>query len=490
MKLPFQLNVEQSKAQTGIRAWAQRLPGMGYTGNNPARVAIIRGYAGTGKTTIVTSVLEPLQYKIHGEIQFTAPTHAAAEVLSQFTEAHGYDSAGTLHSLLGLQLGVDLEDFTPMNPKFRQSRDGARMAHDGLVVCDEGSMVNAELFKLIIAEARRRNTGVIFMGDPGQLPPIGEENVGSQTLLEANADRGAFFELTQVMRTSNTNPLLDLYTRMRDSLEAEPGSSFEHVSRMNGSEGYTFTRDQGVWATRAYLALRAARDAARPDLVARIGAATNHAIDRYNGLRAKVYEDLNAKAFNVVPGELLVGRQTLYGSPGEDAIIRNSMYYRVVERGPKESDQDIEFERVVLRPMMRRLEEDRDNDIADREIRLVTPQGMGNYGVELNRRLQDGLADRSMWAAYYRFQRKWVTRLPTPMPGRKPAMPTLGYGLATTIHKLQGASIREVYVDADSIVSFGQSAVPPASAATRNRMLYVAASRAREATHFFSSRAS
>lgn len=139
---------------------------------------VLTGYAGTGKTTIIRNVVSAVT-SIVG-----APTGKAAYRLRKKT---GGDAA-TIHRLAYDFRGEDAKG--RLDFEFRGLEDGTR-----LVVIDEASMLDAQVYNDLMSQGYR----ILFVGDPGQLPPIGE----SPGILDAPD-----FTLTEIHRQENPE-LLD-----------------------------------------------------------------------------------------------------------------------------------------------------------------------------------------------------------------------------------------------------------------------------------------
>ena len=131
----------------------------------------LRGWAGTGKSTISKSFLDGL-YEVNNRlaraIVVSAPTHKAKRIIGDKTGR----SACTIHSLVGIRPNLDLEDFDPAKPAFASVEDEITMNNYTIVLIDESSMLNDNLTDLIKDLATRYNTRVVFVGDLLQLPPV------------------------------------------------------------------------------------------------------------------------------------------------------------------------------------------------------------------------------------------------------------------------------------------------------------------------------
>lgn len=124
------------------------------------KVLIITGGPGTGKTTLLRSLLEILEAK-HLRALLAAPTGRAAKRLS---EATGRE-ARTLHRLL---------EYAPSEGGFQ--RTASRPLEAELVVVDEVSMVDISLMHHLLS-ALPTQTTLLLVGDADQLPSVGPGNV-------------------------------------------------------------------------------------------------------------------------------------------------------------------------------------------------------------------------------------------------------------------------------------------------------------------------
>lgn len=137
-------------------------------------IFILKGYAGTGKTSLVSALVRCMQ-KIRHRTLLLAPTGRAAKVLSHYSGQTAY----TIHKAIYRQNTFQGED-TRFSLGFNRS-------HDTLFIVDEASMIanGGELSHTLFGTGQLlddllqyiyqgKGCKAIFVGDVAQLPPIGE----------------------------------------------------------------------------------------------------------------------------------------------------------------------------------------------------------------------------------------------------------------------------------------------------------------------------
>ena len=132
--------------------------------------SIINGKAGTGKTTVIKYICDSLA-DTGSDIFLMAPTGKAAVRISEKTRLE----ATTMHSRYYKLL---------MQKKIQ----GAKVYGDGpaaIIIIDEASMIEAEIFIELLGLVNRRVSRLILIGDAAQLPPVGRGRI-FQDLTESN----------------------------------------------------------------------------------------------------------------------------------------------------------------------------------------------------------------------------------------------------------------------------------------------------------------
>lgn len=184
-------------------------------------VFVLRGYSGCGKSTLVRTLIDRLpgfnktarlinpDHKQY-EVALTATTNKAAENLGSITG----QGAVTIHSFLGLRVQTDYRtNTTTLVPRTHDQKENF------LLFIDEASYVDKQLLGFIFKMTR--NCKVVFIGDPAQLTPV--KSVGTP-VFDANFSGAA---LTTVVRQAEGNPIVDLSTKFRHTVNTGEFFSFK-----------------------------------------------------------------------------------------------------------------------------------------------------------------------------------------------------------------------------------------------------------------------
>ena len=143
------------------------------TDRNERSVMLLRGSAGTGKTSLAAAIVRTMQ-ELKQRVSLLAPTGRAAKVFS----LNAGQPAATIHRSIYRE-----KAFTGMDGKFNLN---VNLFRDRLFMVDEASMISLSagnttfgsgclLDDLIQYVYNGRNCRLLLVGDKAQLPPVGEE---------------------------------------------------------------------------------------------------------------------------------------------------------------------------------------------------------------------------------------------------------------------------------------------------------------------------
>ena len=396
----------------------------------------LAGYAGTGKSTIIKKVLDFYRYGV----VVSAPTHKAKKVIMNMTNKEGQ----TLHGLLGLRPDVDLDNFNPNDPKFNPIAI-PKITDYNFVIIDEASMINQELYDLIIDKTRGSRTKVLFMGDPAQIPPIGEK---ASVVFNQENGINEFHQLTKIERQNDTNPLSFIYEALRNNLDKLDGG-FQRITNMNDlGEGATFTVSKRDFR-RAILDKYSSDDFKKDTDFAKVIAWKNDTIMMSNQVIRK--ELLSGSKDIVEVGDILMGYRSVSSENQRYNIIENSADYRVMDKsGKEENAYGIQGFIVKIREDLAR------GTFKFQDVFIIDANDHEN--LHLYAQMHDffrdmGKSNKKMWNKYYEFRRcnllmKTIDRQKNGLyrSSGDVIVKDLDYGYAITGHKSQGSTYSHAFV--------------------------------------------
>jgi len=203
---------------------------------------ILKGYAGTGKTTVLSALVKALRSYNYKSV-LLAPTGRAAKVITSYSGRKAF----TIHKRIYRKksaLNVDMSFMIADN-----------LANDTLFIIDEASMISDEisgnnretlLHDLVKYVYNDKNCKLLLVGDTAQLPPVGSDESPAldENLMKADYGLSIFsYELTDVLRQQKDSGILYNVTRIRDIIRQEEivtpqivTKNYKDVYRMNGDK--------------------------------------------------------------------------------------------------------------------------------------------------------------------------------------------------------------------------------------------------------------
>ena len=223
---------------------------------NPVQdgVFILRGYAGTGKTSLMAALVKtiaeikqaaaasvPSAEKAKSDsdtsmsLVLLAPTGRAAKVFSLYSDHPAY----TIHKRIYRQKSIDQDSLFEIN---------FNMKANLLFICDEASMISNDQYTggsmygtgrlledLVHYVYNGKGCRLILMGDTAQLPPVGD---GESPALQDDELRClgldvTSYTMTQVVRQTESSGILWNATHLRQLMDTEDIFSLPKI-RFNG----------------------------------------------------------------------------------------------------------------------------------------------------------------------------------------------------------------------------------------------------------------
>lgn len=422
---------------------------------------VLSGYAGTGKTFLSMRFLA--QVEATGLCwTVVAPTHKAVGVLRTYLAGAGLSPTwfpSTIHRLLRLKL-KRLRDIERCE---ETEQTAVALEHLGLVLIDEASMVDSTLLEISLRCAHPFRTRLVFVGDPAQLPPVGEPV--SPVFSLGRASRA---ELRQVVR--HQGPVLRLASGLRQG--DLPCRRPPPLPPIRNASGQVALLERGAWLQAAQAALRRSAETDNPDL-ARILCYTNRSLEQLVPFARRALHGEMADQLPVLPGEVLITRAAVMAPAcreGEDAaeepdMLLGSNRELVVRDVVPERCDLADFgvpDAPVIDTLTARVEAG-DNQLS---LRLLPPLGSAaRIALEaVLARLRQQAKDAGKQDGKGLWRRFFLVR---------DAFASLGPAAVLTVHRSQGSTFAEVFVDGDVFW--------PSDAVLRRQLVYVAVSRASQA---------
>ena len=189
---------------------------------------LLKGYAGTGKTSLVSALVRTMQ-ELKQNVVLMAPTGRAAKVLSSYAGMPAY----TIHRRIYRQKSMDTDSFQ-LNVNLHRHTlfivdEASMIANEGLAgdTFGSGRLLDDLIHYIYGGEGCR----LLLVGDTAQLPPVGEE-MSPAMMKEALEGYGLYVceaELTEVVRQVEESGILWNATHLRQLIQNEDVYDFPQL---------------------------------------------------------------------------------------------------------------------------------------------------------------------------------------------------------------------------------------------------------------------
>ena len=211
-------------------------------------VMLLKGYAGTGKTSLVSAFVQSLK-EIGVNTVLLAPTGRAAKVLGNYSSKQAF----TIHKEI-YKIKYDKESNERVVLRKNEHKNTIFFVDESSMIYDVQSVSNAMslfqdtnlLYNLFAYVEQGTNCRLVFIGDTAQLPPVGLQY---SPALDAEFLRDSFSklvfdcELKEVVRQARKSGILHNATQIRSLLDkksSEPYnfvlSKFDDIASINNYE--------------------------------------------------------------------------------------------------------------------------------------------------------------------------------------------------------------------------------------------------------------
>jgi len=293
----------------------------------------LTGYAGTGKTYLLSRLVSCITTRV----ALTAPTNKAVKVLQDSGKlSAGKTTCATIHKLLALRVvwkPSRKKGGMPRQVLARNTFSDPTINEYSLVIIDESSMINWEIFSLLYQELGS-NLKVIFSGDPAQIPPINESD--SVPLDPVKQDKYGFQtgHLNKIMRQARGNTILSIASAIRDNrfLNEDSIKVIRSVFKVIKEEDNKYVQFYSLTQQNKFrdhlLAFFDSDNFKSDPNYCKVIAWTNATVNHYNDIiRKRLFKTDN-------PDKIMKGEQMIADSPifnKEDIIFNTSDEFEVTD---------------------------------------------------------------------------------------------------------------------------------------------------------------
>ncbi len=450
-ELPFEPNEEKEGLFKALGAFI--------VSRDEHKVFILRGYAGTGKTSVMSALVRALM-GLKQPCVLLAPTGRAAKVLSRYSGFPAY----TIHKQIYRQNQLGVEAFSLTDNLHART----------LFIVDEASMLSGErdnstfgsgclLDDLVRYVYNGKGCSLLLLGDDAQLPPVGSS---LSPALDTDFMRGYglsvfSYQLSAVARQALDSGILKEATRIREELSEE---SIQHSAVSIQPDGRDVIKVPGEEVIEQLEDSWRAVGAEETLIIARSNKMTN----LYNqGVRARVLwkeDDL---------------------SGGDRLMVTKNNYFWAQEYKDLEflaNGDMFEIERLTNRHEMYGFQ------FANASLRSV------DYDWEIDALIWIDTLMTDSPEANYQLQRELFSRIAEDYPeirNKKELVKKIyespyynalqvRFAYCVTCHKSQGGQWKHVYIDTSGIGEDQERMADPAERREFLRWLYTAITRATE----------
>ncbi|MCT7519193.1 ATP-dependent DNA helicase [Aliarcobacter cryaerophilus] len=408
----------------------------------------LSGSAGVGKTFVSSKLIEYFVKKMEYKILLTAPTHKSLAVAKSMLNSINLNiPTKTVQSYLDIKL---FTDYIKGTKKFVRDKIDLQADYEkdlDILVVDESSMISNELL-MFIEENLEQNKlkSVLFIGDPYQLPPVDEQPNAVRHLPKT-------FELTEIVRQAKDSYIKTIANELKDCIKHKKFIPIMEIFDINKYPKMEFfyeledMYDDFVTPDKWY----------RDNIVLSY---TNRNVDEYNRELRKRYWLQN----DIYPTEPIIEGELLVFNESYKTEIYNSEVLKVIKVERKE-------DKFVI------LKDDSDNSTEPlkyfnclssdgRNFKTVDPDYyklfsiyLGNLSLEAKTE-KEKEKRKALWKRFFILKEEYAD---------------LKYIHASTIHKSQGSTYKNVYLDLGTLIKLSHEEKELAY-----RLMYVAVTRASE----------
>jgi exodeoxyribonuclease-5 len=384
-------------------------------------VMVLNGYAGTGKTYLVSNMVKSIAAKSKDYILLAAPTNKAAKVLGKTIGAvPPHVHIRTIHSALGLVVDEKNDKNELVGEK------EVKFCEYKLVIIDECSMITDEVFQHINNQ-RVKTQKVIYTGDRLQLPPVQtltKEQKAKRNGVEESLSFSNKFqvEMSQIVRQGEGHPVIELGAKIRKDINLSRDVIFDAKPSINSNGEGVYKMSKGKVLDH-YVRLFKSEEA---DV--KLVAFTNKSVDEWNRSIREAIHGKNLPTY-------LQNESIVLHAPYHSFHNGDEFKIETITEPHTFKAETLEIECVFINELTHKIR---------------VPLNIVKF-----RNLMQKLVREKKWQLYFDLKER---------------IATVSHTYASTVHKSQGSTLTHIFVDVVNIRYAKEARM-------LNQLLYVAVTR-------------
>jgi ATP-dependent exoDNAse (exonuclease V) alpha subunit len=386
------------------------------------KIMVLAGHSGTGKSTTIKHMIKAAE--VHKQLmkaltnedqELNIGITATTHKAAKVIGEYTDREARTIHSYLHLKVRND----TRKGKTFLEREDDFQVKENTIVIIDEASMVDSALMKAI--DESTLHCKILYVGDPYQLSPVYEKQ---SPVFQMNYPTAT---LTTIHRQEDSNPIIEVGEQFRQTIQTKKFSDIPtdstHIIHCDGPEFKERMEETFLENVR---------------LKSRVIAWTNKRVSQYNShIRELFIQDKEPQLGEILISNSVtktVGARNKIGVINDQTIEIYSLYETSYEAIPGW------------------------NITINNNTTIFMPKNYEDVQLKLKK-----FAKAKDWFSYFRVK-DHVADLRPPF--------------ASTVHKSQGSTFKNVFIDLSDI---GRCNIADDVA----RMLYVAITRSSDKVYLY-----
>lgn len=423
------------------------------SGELSCNLGSLQGAAGVGKTYLLSVLIKELNTK--HKVRITAPTHKAVGVLKtklkELKSLNSNTTVSTIHSYLKLKLQNNLDNGLVELVENAFEKDKSKNVD--LLIIDESSMISQQLYDYILKKLDNGEVKyVLLSGDVFQLEPVDNTSEAMPVIDVHNK-----LVLNKVVRQAEGSEIIQQAQFLKQCIENDNYLPLNQLFTQCQTDIISL-QDPRLFVN-TYL-----QDSIEDKVILSF---TNDSVNKYNtGIRKTIKGDVP----QFIIGDELVFNEA-YNPDNSDFPVYSNNDIITVGEAILEYHEVYKINYWTIKACIQKEDIDEVNNsdkldtitLSDNDIFVVDTGSLEYYNWYLQQlagkaKVSNGLDKKKLWAEYFELKNRYAN---------------VAYTYSCTIHKSQGSSYKEVFLNMKGL----ESASTYLSMEKIYRLLYVGITR-------------